>query len=413
VQSKYVAAFQETCTGFTTRFPDQHAFHRVEWPDNDPSRILTVIDAHHEQSAQLKKLHTHEHWPLAGIAQLSGHSLLAVWGGMVNQTDGRIIASSGATEDRQKERDILTRTSYVVLDLTALLTLWHLKLHERVTRRFEKVFVAQAVLDEVNKEIAWQYLGGQPSGIIGKEGDKYFFRHFSPEVLRHQRDFLENIRDFIESATEVVPVPYALEIGKDEFESLQDIVGEGTIASVLIAKAQGIPLYADDLRLRKMAQHDWQVEGIWTQTILTEMHEEMLLTDEEYHEAVRWLALAHYHFVSIRAVDLLWLLQQNTMQITEEVLRIFACLQGPECNEESAMTVLTNLIKAVWLEPLTDYQKSSILDLALSTLTTGRTGRSVIKKLERTIQSKFSLIPIHGDIILQNVNLWCQQKLLK
>ncbi len=39
VQSKYVAAFQETLKEFAPRFPDNHALHRVEVPENDPSGI--------------------------------------------------------------------------------------------------------------------------------------------------------------------------------------------------------------------------------------------------------------------------------------------------------------------------------------------------------------------------------------
>jgi hypothetical protein len=59
----------------------------------------------------------------------------------------RVFVAGGTTEERRQERVVLASTHEVVLDLTALLTLWHLGLHERVAQRFQKVFVAQAVLE--------------------------------------------------------------------------------------------------------------------------------------------------------------------------------------------------------------------------------------------------------------------------
>jgi tetratricopeptide (TPR) repeat protein len=381
VQSKYVAAFQETLKEFTPRFPDNHALHTVEVPENDLSKILTVIDAHHGQTTQLQTLYTRERWPLGTIASLAGCSLFDVWAGLVNQKDVRIFVAGGSPTERRQEKEMLTGSNEVVLDLTALLTLWHLGVHDRVARRFQKVFVAQAVLDDLNKELTWHYLHGKPSMVMGKEGDRYVYHKVSPETLSHRQYFFENLRHFIESNTEVVSVPYALEMGKEHFENMKDLFGDGASASVLVAKGRGIPLYADDWGLRQIAKNDWQVESIGSQTILAEMREGGHLTDNEYHEAVRWLVSANYDFVTLDHKDLLWILQQNAMQMREEVTRMFARLQEPECDEASAVLVLADLIKAVWLEPLTDDQKWLILDLALRTLTAGRVSQRVIANL--------------------------------
>jgi tetratricopeptide (TPR) repeat protein len=412
VQSKYVAAFQETIAGFTTRFPDHQALQRVEWQENDHSKFFSAIDARHEHITRLSEFYARQRWPLGAIASLAGCSLFDTWAGMVNQRGAHVIVSSGTEEEKRGERKVLARANEVVLDLSALLTLWHLGLYDRVARRFRKIFVVQAVLDEVNKELSWHYLGGKPSMVVGKEGDRYVRHEISPEGLKRQQLFFESLRHFIESITEVVPASYALEVGKESFESLKDLLGEGAIASVLVAKGQGLPLYADDFGLRQIAKNDWQVEGIWSQTVLVRMREEELLTANEYHKAVRRLVLANYSFVSLHATDLLWLLQKNAMQITEEVTHIFARLQGPECNENSAVNVLADLIKAVWLDDLMYYQKSLILDLALKTLTTGRINHRVIAKLNGTLKKKFVLLPIHCDVVLQDINLWSQQKLL-
>jgi hypothetical protein len=168
-----------------------------------------------------------------------------------------------------------------------------------------KVFVAQAVLDDLNKELTWHYLHGKPSMVVGKEGDRYVYHKVTPENIRQRQHLFENLRHFVESTTEVVPIPSALDIEKEYFENMKELFGDGASASMLVAKGRGIPLYADDWGLRQIAKNDWHVEGLWSQPILVEMREGGLLTDNEYLETVRWLVAANYDFVSLDHKDLL------------------------------------------------------------------------------------------------------------
>jgi tetratricopeptide (TPR) repeat protein len=48
IQSKYVAAFQETFSEFSTRFPEEQAFNRLEISGNDFSKFFAVIDQTNE-----------------------------------------------------------------------------------------------------------------------------------------------------------------------------------------------------------------------------------------------------------------------------------------------------------------------------------------------------------------------------
>jgi len=98
--------------------------------------------------------------------------------------------------------------------------------------------------------------------------------------------------------------------------------------------------------------------------------------------------------------------------MSEEVTHIFARLQGPACDEASSVAVLADLIKAVWLEPLTDDQKWLILDLTLRTLTVGRVSPRVIVQFVNLLKNKCIFLPLHWPIVLQHISLWRQQRLL-
>jgi len=412
IQSKYVFAFQATLNGFTTWFPDHPALHRVELK-GDPSKVRTLIDVRHERATQAMALYRERPLTLGALARLLGNPLIEVWAGMISQSGGLVIASSGTPEDATKELYLLSRSKSLVLDLTALLTLGYLDLLDRLPRRFEHIFVAQSVVDEINDTFTRRFSGPKPAMTVWKEGDHYVRQEISPESLEQGRNFLNRIQTFVESASEVLPVTGALDLGRAKFEEFKELLGDGAIASILVAKEKKAPLYSDDLVLRVIARNDWQIEGVWSQSVLLKLRECGVLTDEDYYDAIKRLALANYRFVSIDAEGLKRILEQNGMRTTDEVTRIFKLLHGPDCGEESAIGVMTDLIRRVWLQSLLYHQKLWTLDLALEAVTTGRVGTEVIAKLKAALRTRFWLMPAALQTVSQGIDLWQQKKLFR
>lgn len=93
-------------------------------------------------------------------------------------------------------------------------------------------------------------------------------------------------------------------------------------------------------------------------------------------------------------------------------MRVFELLQGPDCSEESAITVVADLIRKVWLEATLFHQKLLVLDLALNTLTAGRIRASVIAKLKEALRTRFALMPLALPTVFQTIDLWQQQRML-
>jgi predicted nucleic acid-binding protein len=357
IQSKYVAAFQQTMSHFTTWFPNNRALYRVEVKDNDPSKMLALLDARYQQTTQALALYRGGGFPLGMFAHVVGSSLVAVWSGMVSRLDGRILAASGTTQDAQREAELLSGAQAIVLDLTALLTLAHLDLLERLPRRFMRIVVPRAVIDEITEVLIRDFSDPVPVMTAWKERDRYVRQDITPESIEQGRKFLERIRAFVESAAEVVPTTKALELGKGDFEKFQEMLGRSGIASILVAKEHGILLYSDDLWVRGVAKNDWQVDGVWSQTVVMSLQNHNIPSQDDYHQAVVKLVLSNYRFVSINVHDLRWLLKRHDMKITKEMIRAFELLHGPDCNEESAIRVIADLIRSVWLEVLLYHQK--------------------------------------------------------
>ena len=414
VQSKYVYAFQQSLNEFTTRFSDHPGLFRMEFNENDFSPLLTVLDKRHACVTQLTRLYQEKGLPLGTISKLAGIRLVEAWAGMMGWQNGRIRSALGSFAERNKADSALDGSEEVVADLVSLLTMAYLGLLDRLPKRFSKISVPQSVLDEINLTIAGNVLGGRPSATLGKSGDRYFQREITAEELARGKTFLEGLRDFVESSTEVVPVPSLLEIPPERIDSLRKILPECALACVLAAKERNTILFSDDLGLRQVAEGEWKVTGVWVQPVLLDLLKHNGITKDEYHDALQKLILANYFFISINHEDVLYLLNKNRWDISREIAKVFATLQAPDCDEDPAVALIADLIRTVWLEPIMEHQREMILDLALNSLASNRLSVRAILKLKIELNRRFALLlPVQLQAVMHTISLWQRQHLAR
>jgi tetratricopeptide (TPR) repeat protein len=413
IQSKYVSAFQESMSNFTTWFPDNPALYRFEVKNNDVSGIFAQLDRRHGTVSEALRLYRQTQMPFALFAKMVGRSVVEVWSGVIADQQGRVFASSGATPDTKSELEVASTADSIVLDLTGLLTICHLKLTRVISNRFTQVLVSQTTLDLVTEEIINLGGGDGPKAVIGRVGHRDFIHELTQNERDSWRAFLETARDFLVKSASVTPVKQSLEIGEELLEQMESVMGSSGAISVLAANEQKIPLYSDDLGLRRMAAAEWQVFSFWTQSLLIDLQAKSLLTRDEYMQAVRRLVLSNYRHVTISANDLLWILNDDLVNNGATFQRIIEVLHGPDCDEDSAVGVGADLTRLVWLEPFLFQKKLSILDITLNALSTGRTVRTVLRKFKTALAHRFRLLPIQLHPILQSIDLWERQNRLQ
>lgn len=130
-------------------------------------------------------------------------------------------------------------------------------------------------------------------------------------------------------------------------------------------------------------------------------------------QAIRRLVLSNYRHVTISANDLMWILNDDLQNNGATFQRTIEVLQGPDCDEDSAVGVSADLTRLVWLEALLFQKKLSILDITLNALSTGRTVRTVLAKFKTAVTHRFSLLPIQLHPILKSIDLWERQNRLQ
>lgn len=410
VQSAYVFAFQESFTKFSTWFPEHDAIERVEVKENDFSSILLAVDRRHEVAVRSQQLYASESVTLGMLAEVLGISVIDVWSGFVSSSDQRIIATSGATEEIERQRALLRSGDAIVLNISSILTLAHLAVLEEIRQRFEHVFVAQETLDVINEQLATKYSGTTPSTVMGKEEGRYVYEDISEETIAKGKAFLDGIRDFLRGRCEIVPATEILVVGKERFEGLSQLIGREAASSALVAKEGSVPFVADDHRLRLLAATEWQVEGAWTQDLLWEMRNSKVMTDEQYRDAVLKLIMSNFLFVSVNSEDVMHQLRADGMTATPRVSFVLERVLGPDCSEESAVSVGADLMRAVWLETGLYEHKLMLLDLILNALTSQRPVDRVLARFDAAVRIRFTLLLPALQTIQENMRLWATQK---
>ncbi|HEX7125733.1 MAG TPA: tetratricopeptide repeat protein [Thermodesulfobacteriota bacterium] len=412
VQSKYVFAFQETFSTFTTWFPENKGLHRLEIAEGDVSKILAAVDARARQVEAAVKLHRTGQFPLGAVAKATHSSLIDTWMGLISMPEARLVASGGIAEELAKERELLATARTIVVDLTALLGIHYLNLLPLLPKLVERLLVPQAVIDALTEAIVEDDMLPPPAGTLARIGDRYVHEEISPEAWTRRRTVPETILQFISSSAQVVPVSAALTLGKARLEEFEQVLGKASAAAALVASEHGAPLYADDLALRRVAQAEWGVDGLWTQTVLQAMRDRGLLEAKGYRDAIRKLVGGNYHFLSVDAETLLGMLLDGEMNVDRKTARVFDLLQGPECDEDRAVVILASLIRTVWLEQALYHQKLAVLDLVLTVLTTGRLVSRVLRKLRAALRPRLALLPLAEHTIFRSIELWEQQRAL-
>jgi hypothetical protein len=196
---------------------------------------------------------------------------------------------------------------------------------------------------------------------------------------------------------------FAAECG---FERLETVLGQSSIAAVLVAKETESLLYADDLLLRDLARHHFEVNGVWTQPILLSAMGNGIISEEDYFDAISKLARANYFYVSLRVPILLYVLEKSNWSIDVEVEKTLKPLRDPRTTTASAVNICADIIIHTWVQPLTQFQRVQILDLTLRTLTAKR-NRMVISHLNQRLIDTFSQpMRYQLPLILQEIELW-------
>lgn len=395
IQSKYVRAFQETASGFPTRFPGNTDLSSVPVTEDDITKFLGVVDERDRFVRGLQEMYLDGPVPFAFLCARLGRPAPDLWRACTAAGDIRIRFSTGSEWEAEKGQELLPNVDTIVLDMLALLTVYELNIAEQLQRRFDSVHVPQSVVDELRNLVIETTVGAQPNGHVGKNIDgTYGLIEMSEEEWDRHQSFARSVLALAESFLPIASYP-ELDMDSDDVEQLSAWVTEAGVGAIFAGgeEPESRPLLvSDDLGLANLAR-GLSIEAVNTQSVLRELRRADEVTDDEYSSLIAQLAVLNYRFLQVETVDILRLLEANGFITDKRTRALLSTLEGPECDQGSAVSVIADLIAAIALRGLPAQQESLLVSVLLGHLRHGRETTAALQHCRRQLEARLALAP--------------------
>jgi len=402
ITSKYVRLFQESMQNFNRLFRDK-GLQKVR-VGKDLKGLLEMVDGVSERASRVRDWYREQKLPLGTLSKLLGKDQFEVWDGLVEAPGMTLRCAAGSQEEQKDEADVVERSKRVVVDLVGLFTLAHIDCLETLSELFDEVYVNQSVLDELNQTLVKQkVLEKRGYTTIGKYKGQYAKVEVPREVVRERIALLNKTKDFVSQQGKVS----GLARSPSQVEArMCELLGTSSGYSLLLAKQMGLPVYSDDKSLREIALSTYQIKAFGVQAVLKIALERQKLGNEVYHRKTIQLLLSNYSYISVTAHTLLFSARENRFGVGEDTDHLFEAIESPEASLDSVLSVLSDFLKLIWIEPIPRRRKLVFLDLSLRALTKRRGIRNTAGKLKRVLGIKLTLLPIHLDELLRDIRRW-------
>ncbi len=395
IQSKYVRAFQEIAVSYSTRFPTSQALSSIPADPDEMANILGLVDERHQFVRDLEQLYLDDQIPLSHLFGRLQRPAPEVWRACTRSGGLRVRFSQGTDLEAQVSAHHLSVADSIVLDMVSLLTLHRLALGEQLKQRFKAVRIPQCVIDEIRQMVFEVTVGAQPGGYLGRnvDGTYAWVELTEAEWLDHQ-SFARSVLEFVNGFDPIAAYP-AAEFDYESVEGLRDFLtpaGAGAIFAGDEDSTRQPLLVSDDYGLSSIAGA-LGIHAVNSQGLLLELRRCAFLTDLQYSSHIAELASMNYRFIRVNAADVLRLLEENGYVTDGHTLALLGTLEGPDCNEDSAVAVISDIIVSLSLQSLLQMRESLLITALLGTLHRGRGTSLALRKCLAILDSKLSAFP--------------------
>lgn len=382
ITSRYALAFYQLMTAYPLHFPDSKAIRMGEGEEE----LLANMDRSDAYYRHVLALYEGEVISLNGAADMLRTSVVQLWGSVVADPQRSLRAAVGSPDEARLVEAAMGRPS-IVIDMTAALTLEYLGLSDTVFASFEKCYVPRRVIDELEQLLVNEFASDAESLSMSKEGEHYVARERTADQRRDGRETTERVLERLKRAGDILPHTSLIELRQDEVEKLLRRLGETSLATLLVAEQKGAAFLADDVITRRTGYAKWQLPSVDTQGVLLHLRRKGSIDENDYLSAIQKLSNIGYRFLRVTAGDLFTILKREGFSITTGIQRLFRTLEGPDCNDDSSVHIITELIVRLYDEVILPANVALVVDFLCFAHSAGRDAAASMKMLKRIASS--------------------------
>lgn len=400
VMPAVVIVFRRYMRTFAAQFPEEPMFRMFNVGPNPTVDSLAQIvaagrlGAYHAEDALAKYEDTPI--PLGMLARTLGKPLINV--ALFIATDGsrRLHTDGPPYSNYDVSSKVAKETTTVVLTRPALAFLDDLGLWDALAARYH-LLAPRSMMDEWDEEIrqletttnfgrvSLREFGGRP-GIetipIGA----------ADSALRAS----QSLHDRVAAVATVLHRPVSALTADDD--KWREHLGAPSFDAVAVARSESAILYADDLGLRTIAEHQYHAQSFPTAALLDSFHSEGLLTDDEFEQhTVRLIELGH-DMVPIRGSTVVAAFGRAGSS-THTADRVLARLADARVTAVSAAVVAVTALRGLAIASVTTTTLSDAAERVTEALIRERDPADIIPTFGSVLSQAFILLPSHRNTI--------------
>lgn len=304
--------------------------------DIDLDPILEQLQRHNAHTRKACELYENHPFTLGKFSELVGRSpvdAVRSWGPELPA----LFVSTGTPEERRMASVTLANPEQAYVIDAATLTLLVNFDCVSVLEGLPKVWISSVSRDIIHAELERARTEPSSHATMFEKDGKLGIVETTKEHQNSNLRQLEAVERAIVSYCEVAPA-YGLEQENEIVSKLQPVLTSEEHSILFLAEEKNAYLFTVDGRFRRIASLA-SISGVWPQAVLAHMHNASLLAAHAYSAAVLKMFYANHEFISLRAVDLVFMAQQGKDWVNFGLCQFKKTISNPSIDFISAYDV--------------------------------------------------------------------------
>ena len=305
-------AFRTVSDSGKIRFPKLQGMQLVRIPQNtgksgelepDISTILEYVDFRHKSMLNLQQIYKEKSPPLHLFGKNFDKNAFDTLLHLAHSKDVFVKCCSGSNEERDQAAKALESCNTVVLDMSAISSLFLLDRPDILKGWPIDIVVSRNTVNELRQMVVNEELiHKDETGVLLKTGAGHAFVEITAEQKADYIDKLRRLVGDIEDNCKVEPCQALAELDPQKREILIEIFGQYGAESILLAATVSkAVLWTDDFAQAGLAKGEHGVLRVWTQLVIAKLAESGVVRPEVFLDASAKLFGYGYYFTGQNA----------------------------------------------------------------------------------------------------------------
>ncbi len=401
----FVHIFQDLLINYHRRHPDSLAIQGVRLPEEtigsaeDPL-LRSVMERRELAEAVLDIYRRHEP-PLGSVAARLGVGIGDVYAEISRRPDLKLSSEYPFPVEFAAATKLASDSERILLTRSALITVAELELHPLFEEGSRSMLVPQSLLDELQMEL--QVLGSHAEAgsqhLVAGPGGSFAMVERTPREIREEQRRIESCIDWVRETCRVEPVPS--ESIDETFRSVREQLGNSTADTYLIALEMSVPVYADDLGIRRLELSPFndKCEGFSTAALIWGLLRVDGIDEERGLDVLVELVRRDHYFVPVNAAMLKRALEKTGYQVDDGILKLFDRLRGTHSATGAAISVAAELLCEIALSPAAG-SIGAVATLCFECLADGHPSWT-LEVMRQECEARLHLLPMARDRVME------------